>query len=56
MTWADHAEEMADAAERARVSGDHVAMIVLTKRAAEAAQLARLLGGRREARNVHKVD
>lgn len=48
MTWADHAKEMADAAERARQAGDDVAMIVLATRAAEAAQLARLLGDTKE--------
>lgn len=42
-SWSSHAQEMADAAERARQAGDDVAMIVLLKRSAEAAQLARLL-------------
>lgn len=48
MTWAQHAEQCIKAAERARIAGDDVAMIVLTKRAAEAAQLARLLGDEKE--------
>jgi len=43
MTWAEHSKACADAAERARLASDYVAMIVLLKRAAEAAQLARLL-------------
>lgn len=43
MTWAEHAKQCADAAYQARLAGDDVAMIVLLKRAAEAAQLARLL-------------
>jgi hypothetical protein len=44
MTWVEHSKQCADAAEQARNAGDEVAMIVLLKRAAEAAQLARLLG------------
>lgn len=48
MIWADHANECAAAAERARLAGDYVAMIVLVRRAAEATQLARLLGEPKE--------
>ena len=46
MTWAEHAKQFADGAERARQEGDHVAMIALLKGAAECTQIARLLEGR----------
>lgn len=48
MTWAEHAKEMADAAERARIAGDDVAMIVLATRSAQAAQLAKIFESTKE--------
>jgi hypothetical protein len=43
MTWAEQANELAAAAERARLAGDVVASIVLAIKAAECAQISRLL-------------
>lgn len=43
MTWLEHSKQCAEAAEKAKAAGDDVAMIALLKRAAEAAQLSRLL-------------
>jgi len=43
MTWEETAKELADAAERARLAGDEVALIVLATKAAECAKIARLL-------------
>lgn len=43
MGWAETAGELIEGAERARMAGDQVAFIVLTTKAAECAQIARLL-------------
>ena len=43
MTWIAEAKKLIEGAERARLAGDDVAFIALATKAAECAQIARLL-------------